>query len=174
MSTPGWLLRALSGLPNAAKAPRVDDEPPTPVTRARVADYLRRRSYRFVVDDDGDLTGTWDGNRFWFLLLGDGQEIVQVRGRWHRTLPLDARSSIALVINDWNRERIWPKAYLREEEGMLAVYAETSADLEAGANDAQLAQILSCGLGTGVQMFLSFETTLPALDEPEHPDVPDN
>jgi hypothetical protein len=174
MSTPGWLLRALSGLPNAAKAPRVDDEPPTPVTRARVADYLRRRNYRFVVDDDGDLTGTWDGNRFWFLLLGDGQEILQVRGRWHRTLPLDARPAIALVINDWNRERIWPKAYVREEEGMLAIYAETSADLEPGANDAQLAQALSCGLGTGVQMFLSFESTLPVPGGADAPDVPDN
>ena len=174
MSTPGWLLRALSGLPNVVKAPRVDDEPPTPVTRARVADYLRKRSYRFVVDDDGDLTGTWDGNRFWFLVLGDGQEILQVRGRWHRTLPLDARASIALAVNDWNRERIWPKAYVREEEGMLAIYAETSADLEAGANDPQLAQVLSCGLGTGVQMFLSFEANLPAPDEADPPDVPDH
>jgi hypothetical protein len=174
VSTPGWLLRALSGLPNATKTPRADDEPPAPVNRARVADYLRRRSYRFVVDDDGDLTGTWDGNRFWFLLLGDAQEILQVRGRWHRTLPLDARASIALAVNDWNRERIWPKAYLREEEGMLAVYAETSADLEAGANDAQLAQVLSCGLGTGVQMFGSFESTLPGPGAPDPPDVPDH
>ncbi len=174
MSTPGWLLRALGSLPNAPKAPRVDDEPPSPVTRARIADYLRQRGYRFVVDEDGDLTGTWDGNRFWFLLLGEGQEIVQVRGRWHRTLPLDARPALALAVNDWNRERIWPKAYVREEEGSLAVYAETSADLEPGANDAQLAQILSCGLGTGVQMFVSFEGTLPDPGAGAPPDVPDH
>lgn len=174
MSRPGWLLRALGGLPNTPKVPSADDEPPTPVTRARVADYLRERGYRFVVDEDGDLTGTWDGNRFWFLLLGDSQEILQVRGRWHRTLPLDARPALALALNDWNRERIWPKAYLREEEGMIAVYAETSADLEAGANDAQLAQVLSCGLGTGVQMFLSFEATLPEPGATDPEDVPDH
>jgi hypothetical protein len=174
MSRPGWLLRALGGLPNTAKRPSPDDEPPSLVTRDRVADYLRGRGYRFVVDEDGDLTGTWDGNRFWFLLLGDGQEILQVRGRWHRTLPLDARAAVGLAVNDWNRERIWPKAYVREEEGLLAIYAETSADLEHGANDAQLAQILSCGLGTGVQMFLSFEAQLPGANETEPPDVPNN
>ena len=103
-------------------------------------------------------------------IFGDRQHLI---GRKPH-LPLDARASIALVINDWNRERIWPKAYVREEEGMLAIYAETSADLEAGANDAQLAQVLSCGLGTGVQMFLSFESTLPGTGEPDLTDLPDN
>ncbi|MCL2464817.1 MAG: YbjN domain-containing protein [Micrococcales bacterium] len=172
MSAPGWLQRMLAGLPNAIKPLRPDDEPPTPITRARVANYLARRGYRFVADDDGDLTGTWDGNRFWFLLLGNTREILQVRGRWHRTLPLEARPALALAVNDWNRERIWPKAYIREEGITLAMYAETSADLEGGVNDAQLAQLLSCGLGSGVQMFLSFAATIPGPDDLESPDVP--
>ncbi len=174
MSRPGWLLRALGSLPNTPKSPSGSDEPPGPVTRPRIADYLRDRGYRFVVDEDGDLTGTWDGNRFWFLLLGDAQEILQVRGRWHRTLPLDARGALALALNDWNRERIWPKAYVREEEGALAVYAETSADLEAGANDVQFAQLLSCGLGTGVQMFSTFESQMPEPGTEDPTDLPDH
>ncbi len=175
MSRPGWLQRALGGLPSPAKSRFADDEPPTPLSRGRVADYLRGRGYKFVVDEDGDLTGTWDGNRFWFLLLGEQHEILQVRGRWHRALPLESRPAVALTVNDWNRERIWPKAYLREEEGQLALYSEVSADLEPGVTDVQLAQLVACGLGTGVQMFAALEGMLPdpaAGDEP--PEVPDH
>ncbi|TQL04482.1 YbjN domain-containing protein [Cellulomonas sp. SLBN-39] len=172
MSAPGWLLRVLGGLPKPAKDPHPDDEPPRPLTRDRVGEYLLARGYRFVVDEDGDLTGTWDGSRFWFLLLGDQHEILQVRGRWHRTVPLAQRAALALAVNDWNRERIWPKAYLREEEGTLALYSEVSADLEPGVTDVQLAQLLACGLGTGVQLFAALEQILPADGPP--PPVPDN
>ena len=110
-----------------------------------------------------------------FLDITDlsAEEIVQVRGRWHRSLPLDQRAAVSLALNDWNRERIWPKAYVREEEGLLALYSEVSADFEPGASDHQLSQVLACGLGTGVQMFTTLEGLLPG-DEGPAPDVPDN
>jgi len=164
VTAPGWLLRVLGGLPKPAKRVPGRDGPPRPLSRERVADHLLSRGYRFVVDDDGDLTGTWDGSRFWFLLLGEQQEILQVRGRWHRQLALEHRPALALAVNDWNRERIWPKAYLREEEGALALYSEVSADYEPGVTDLQLAQLVSCGLGTGVQMFAAVEALLPHAD----------
>jgi hypothetical protein len=113
------------------------------------------------VDEDGDLTGVWNDSRFWFLLLGEQREILQVRGRWHRQLPVDSRRAVTLALNDWNRERIWPKLYLREEEGQLAVYSEVSTDLEHGVTAEQLDQLVSCGLGTGVQSFASFDQLLP-------------
>nr|WP_225225275.1 YbjN domain-containing protein [Cellulomonas sp. JH27-2] len=163
----------MGGLPKPAKSVPDDDDPVRSVTRDRIGEYLLERDYRFVVDDDGDLTGTWDGNRFWFLLLGEADEIVQVRGRWNRSLPLEQRGAVSLALNDWNRERIWPKAYVREEEGMLALYSEVSADFEPGASDHQLAQVLACGLGTGVQLFTSMDALMPG-DDALPPDVPDN
>lgn len=173
MSGPGWLLRVLGGLPKPTKRPSADDEPPRPLTRDRIGDYLLGRGYRFVVDEDGDLTGTWDGSRFWFLMLGEHQEILQVRGRWHRTFALEQRAPVGLAVNDWNRERIWPKAYLREEDGVIALYSEVSADFEPGVTDLQLAQLVACGLGTGVQMFAALEGLLPRDDAPPT-DLPDN
>ena len=170
----GWLSRVLLGLAKPAKvAPPRPGERPRALTRDRVARYLDSRGYRFVVDDDGDLTGTWDGSRFWFLLLGEQQEILQVRGRWHRSLQLDQREIASLAVNDWNRERIWPKAYVREEEGALALYSEVSSDFEPGATDLQLAQLVACGLGTGVQMFTALDGLLPRDDAPPT-DLPDN
>lgn len=171
---PGWLSRVLGGFTKPIKHdPATATESPAPLTRGRIAGYLDSRSYRYVVDDDGDLTGTWDGSRFWFLLLGDDEEILQVRGRWHRSLPLDRRSAATLAVNDWNRERIWPKVYVREEDGLLALYSEVSADLERGVTDDQLAQLVACGLGTGVQMFSAFDEILPHDDSPP-PGTPNN
>jgi hypothetical protein len=129
----------------------------------RIADHLTRRGYHFRIDDDGDITGTWDGHRFWFLLLGEHKEIVQIRGRWSTTLPPTSRLATLQVVNDWNRERIWPKVYLREEAG-LALYAEVSVDFDHGVTDAQLGQVIACGLGTAVQLFHAIEAQLP--DEP--------
>ncbi|WP_024288748.1 YbjN domain-containing protein [Cellulomonas sp. KRMCY2] len=136
-------------------------EVPTPLDSGRVEAYLRGRGYRVQRDPDGDLTGTWDGDRFWFLLLGEQHEVLQVRGRWRRTLPQDRWGAALLTVNDWNRERLWPKAYLRAEEGQTALYGEMSVDLEHGVTDDQLAQLVACGLGTGVQLFAALGDLVP-------------
>lgn len=153
-----WLTR---GSHRAHAAAAAAGEEPRPLDAGRVESYLRRLGYHVRLDDDGDLTGTWDGDRFWFLLLGERSEVLQVRGRWHRTLPSSRRAAALLAVNDWNRERIWPKAYLREEEDGTALYTEVSVDLEHGVTDAQLAQLVSCGLGTGVQFFAALRGLVP-------------
>ena len=132
-----------------------------PLTSARIADELSRRGYRFTMDDDGDLTGTWDGHRFWFLLMGEDEEILQVRGRWNGAVPPRLRSAVLQAVNDWNRERLWPKAYVREEQRGLAVYGEVSVDFEHGATDEQLAATIACGLVTGTQFFESLRALAP-------------
>ena len=162
MSGPGWLLRVLGGLPKPTKRPTPDDEPPAPLTRERIADYLVARGYRFVVDDDGDLTGTWDGSRFWFLLLGEQQEILQVRGQWHREVAIERLEEVLDVCNEWNADRIWPKAYVRvRDNGRVHVVSEVATDLEHGATDAQLSQMLFCGLSTGSMFFDALDERYP-------------
>jgi len=161
-SRTGWFARLFGNRrPKSPEQAAPEAELPRPLSMSRVGDHLTRRGYHFRVDDDGDITGTWDGHRFWFLLLGDRSEILQIRGRWSTTLPLEARLATLQAVNDWNRERIWPKVYLREEGGRLGVYAEVSVDLEHGATDAQLAQTVSCGLGTAVQLFHAIGAQLP-------------
>ena len=148
-----WLTRLFRNRQAKTIVPTVPADLPTPLSTGRIADYLTSRAYHFRVDDDGDITGTWDGHRFWFLLLGEDHEILQVRGRWSETIHATSRLDALQVVNDWNRERIWPKVYLRGESPGLALYAEISVDFEHGATDAQLGQIISCGLGTAVQLF---------------------
>lgn len=173
-----WINRILGVRPGVTRrpAPAAPLDMPSAISRDRVGAYLQRRGYSYRFDDDGDITGTWDGNRFWFLLLGPGEEILQIRGRWHRTLPPAGRMSTLQTINDWNRERIWPKAYVRPEAAGLSLYTEVSVDFSPGATDDQLHQMVACGLGTAVQLFASVSAMLPpeAKEDPdEELDDPD-
>lgn len=141
-----------------------DDDRVRPLSRTRIETFLVASGYHYLLDADGDPTGLWDGHRFWFLTLGEHEEILQVRGRWRRTAETDKRRALLLAANDWNRDRIWPKVYLREEDDVIAVYTEVSVDLERGVTDAQLYRMLECGLGTGARALAAFDAAVP--DDP--------
>jgi hypothetical protein len=144
--------------------PKIKGASLLPVTTDRIASQLTNHGYQFQTDEDGDLTGIWDDNQFWFILGGDDQEILQVRGRWSQTVPSSDRNSVLLAVNDWNRDHLWPKVYCRDE-GDLVLYAEVSVDFECGATDAQLQDALACGLVTTSQFFKNVSIlTEPDLD----------
>ena len=151
-----WL-RSWRRSPDAPETP----EPLAPLSVTRLADVLTRRGFTFSTDDDGDITGIWDGHRFWLMVTGESREVLQVRGVWNRTLPLSRRAALRLAVNDWNRDRLWPKVYFRTEDDAIAVYGEHSIDLEPGVNDAQLDDAVACGLMSGVQLFGELDRAFP-------------
>ena len=125
----------------------------TALTTQRVSARLLALGYQVIRDDDGDLVGVWGEDRVWFLHMGKDEEILQVRGRWHRTLPPEQRAALLLATNDWNRTRIFPKAYVRTEAGRLVVYAEVSVDFGEGVTDDQLDSMIRRGLATSGALF---------------------
>jgi hypothetical protein len=136
-----------------------------PLTGERVLERIVALGHHVAADDDGDLFGQWGFDHFWFLRLGSRRTAFQVRGRWHRRLPPDRRADLLLALNDWNRDRIWPKAYLRpEDDGRLAVYAEVAVDLDQGVTDDQLDTVITRGLGAGRQLFDALESQLPEAE----------
>jgi hypothetical protein len=131
-----------------------------PVTRERVADLLRAQGYAVSEVAPGVLGGSWDGNTFTIALIGEDSDVLQVRGTWHRDLEPDTLTGVALIINDWNRDRIWPKVYSQEVGDVTRAHTELCLDLSDGVTDAQLNEALACGLGTGVQFFESLGAQL--------------
>lgn len=134
-----------------------------PLTTERMMTRLVALGYRVVLDEDGDPTGIWGADRFWFVRLGSKREILQVRGRWHRTVPLARRADLLLAVNDWNRDRMWPKAYVRTEGEFLAVTAEVSVDLAEGVTDDQLDALFLRGLAAGGGLFEALALQLPEV-----------
>lgn len=135
-------------------------EPLAPVTPRRVADALEEQGYNVSEVADGVLGGAWDGNSFTIALIGDDADVLQVRGTWHREIGEDALTGMALAINDWNRDRIWPKVYSQEVGDVTRAHSELCLDLGDGVTDSQLNEALACGLGTGVQFFESLSSLL--------------
>jgi Putative bacterial sensory transduction regulator len=129
----------------------------TPLTTQRVSARLLALGYQVIRDDDDDLVGVWGEDRVWFLHMGQDEEIFQVRGRWHHTLPPEQRAALLLSTNDWNRTRILPKAYVRTEAGRLAVYAEVSVDFGEGVTDDQLDSMIRRGLATSGALFTALD-----------------
>jgi hypothetical protein len=137
-------------------------EVPAPVSPARIAAWMTANGFSYFVDSDGDLGGMWRGRLFYFFLFGEHSEILQVRGQWQREVTIERMTEILDICNEWNAERIWPKAYVRvRDNGRVHVVSEVAIDLEHGATDAQLHQALFCGLSTGSMFFDSLEERYP-------------
>jgi len=143
-------------------ATQVAPDVPTPVTPARITAWFRRNELSYFVDNDGDLGGLWRGRLYYFFLFGDESEILQIRGQWHREVAIERLEEVLNACNEWNAERIWPKAYVRvRDNGMVHVIAEIATDLEHGVTDDQLNQLLFCGLSTGSMFFDSIDELYP-------------
>jgi hypothetical protein len=138
------------------------EDVPVPVSPARIATWMADNGFSYFVDSDGDLGGMWRGRLFYFFLFGEHSEILQVRGQWQREVTIERMTEILDVCNEWNAERIWPKAYVRvRDNGRVHVVSEVALDLEHGATDAQLHQALFCGLSTGSMFFDALDERYP-------------
>ena len=138
------------------------DGVPTPLTVARIVEWFESNQFNYFLDNDGDLGGLWRGRLFYFFLFGDDSEILQVRGQWNREVAIERLADVLEACNEWNADRIWPKAYVRvRDNGMVHIISEVATDLEQGVTDAQLSQLLHCGLSTGNMLFDAIDELYP-------------
>ena len=139
-----------------------DDTVPRPLTADRLRAWFAGHGYTYFVDDDGDVGGLWRGRLFYFFLFGQKQEILQVRGVWNREFAIERLTEVLEVCNEWNADKIWPKAYVRvRDDGMVHATCEVATDLEHGVTDAQLGQLLHCGLSSASVFFDTLDELYP-------------
>ncbi len=130
-----------------------------PLTQERMKALFDQEKWSYFVDNEGDLGGIWDGNQFFFLQRGDDNEILHVTARWHHTLPIEHLDAIRNFLNEWNKQKLWPKVFHRiGDEGRISLIAEHAADWEHGVTDEQLALTVHCALSTSLHFFEAVET----------------
>ena len=57
----------------------------------------------------------------------------------NRRFDVDLRPTLALMLDDWNRTKLFPKAYtVLPDDGMVGICAEQCYDFEAGVTRDQL------------------------------------
>jgi hypothetical protein len=108
-------------------------------TNALLQQILDEYGLKHTTDEDGDLTVRWENCNVFFFYYGDKREVLQARLYLNRRFSVDLRPTVALMLDDWNRTRLFPKAYtVLPDDGMVGICAEQCYDFEAGVTRAQL------------------------------------
>jgi hypothetical protein len=108
-------------------------------TVALVQQILDEFGLKHSLDDDGDLTVRWEKCSVFFFFYGERHEVLQARLYLNRRFSVDNRATIALLLDEWNRTKLFPKAYtVLPDDGMVGICAEQCYDFEAGVTRSQL------------------------------------
>jgi Putative bacterial sensory transduction regulator len=108
-------------------------------TVALVQQILDEFGLKHGIDEDGDLVVRWEKCSVFFFFYGEGKEVLQARMYLNRRFEVDLRGGLALLLDEWNRTKLFPKCYtVLPDDGMVGICAEQCHDFEAGVTRAQL------------------------------------
>jgi Putative bacterial sensory transduction regulator len=161
-----------SSIPNFGAQPNPQQGPGggSPVVQPDqdlVKQLLDQMELKYVVDDDGDLAAPWEGFRVYFMFRGDNKELFAVRTFYDRAYALDTKANLLEVIDEWNRDTLWPKVYTHtHDDGVVRLIGESQMILAGGIN---LEHFIST-TASWVQASIGFDTWLTerlGLDDKE-------
>jgi len=108
-------------------------------TNANIQTVLSEFKLKSTIDDDGDVAVRWEKFSIYFFHYGPDEEVLQARLYLNRRFEVDMRSSLAMVLDDWNRSKLFPKAYtVLPDDGLVGICAEQAFDFEGGTSAEQL------------------------------------
>ena len=118
-------------------------------TLALVVQLLDEFGLKHAVDEDGDLVVRWEKCSVYLFFYGDKQEILQARLYLNRRFEVESRSALALLLDEWNRSKLFPKAYtVLPDDGRVGICAEQCYDFDPGVTRAQLKYTLGLWIDT--------------------------
>jgi hypothetical protein len=118
-------------------------------SNALLQQILDEYGLKHSTDGDGDLTVRWENCNVFFFYYGERREVLQARLYLNRRFSVDLRPSVALMLDDWNRTRLFPKAYtVLPDDGMVGICAEQCHDFEAGVTREQLKYTIGVWIDT--------------------------
>jgi len=116
---------------------------------ALVQQVLDEYGLKHVIDDDGDLVVRWEKCSVYFFLYGERHEVLQARLYMNRRFSVEMRGPLALLLDEWNRTKLFPKAYtVLPDDGMAGVCGEHCQDFEPGVTRAQLKYTIGMWIDT--------------------------
>ncbi len=104
------------------------------------------------IDGDGDLVVRWERSTIYFFFYGEKNEVLQARLYLNRRFNVEDRGSLSLLLDEWNRTRLWAKAYtILPDDGMVGVCAEQAHDF-----DGVTRQQIKYSVGSWIDALLRF------------------
>ena len=143
-----------------------------PVSYDRLKSVLESHEWNYSQQEDGALVANWDHAHHFFLIFGESDEMCAIRGIWSKKLTNPERfSELLLHINEWNKTKLFPKAYLLDDdEPSATVGFECVIDYEFGVTEKQLDLLVRQTLVTGHQLCEQLDGVFPdAVSQIEEP-----
>ena len=118
-------------------------------TRPMLQQILDEYGLAHAIDDDGDMVVTWDNCSIYLFHYGERREVMQARLYVNRRFEVESRSSLIGLLDDWNRTKLFPKAYtVLPDDGMVGICAEHCFDFEAGTTRSALKHTIGMWIDT--------------------------
>jgi hypothetical protein len=106
---------------------------------ALIEQLLDEFGLKHVIDDDGDLAVRWEKCTIYFFFRGDHGEMLRARAYLNRWFDVDMRTTLTVVLDEWNRTRAMPKAFtVLPDEGLVGICGEQVYDFAPGATRDQI------------------------------------
>lgn len=142
-----------------------------PLTTQRIVEFMDRKEYHYALDDDGDPTAVFDHQLFWFIIHGDQNSVLQIRGRLRLPINPERRSEALMMLNDAHREYVFPTLFIADTDVGARVMGNYSVLAPRGLTDAQFDAAIEHGVARVISTFERLEREafgdvfLPAPDD---------
>jgi hypothetical protein len=118
-------------------------------TLALVEQLLDEFGLKHAIDDDGDMVVRWEKCSVFIFFYGEKSEILQARLYLNRRFEVEQRGALALLLDEWNRSKLFPKAYtVLPDDGRVGICAEQCYDFDPGVTRAQLKYTIGLWIDT--------------------------
>ncbi|SDJ07044.1 Putative sensory transduction regulator [Frankineae bacterium MT45] len=139
-------------IPGGRAGASAPDETKVLPTTELLQQVLDDHELRHFVDADGDLTVRWKNFSIYFFHYGKQREVLQARLYLDRRFEVESRPMVALALDDWNRTKLFPKAYtVLPDDGYVGICAEQCHDFEVGVTREQLTYTIGVWIETLVR-----------------------
>ncbi|WP_194898854.1 YbjN domain-containing protein [Catenulispora pinisilvae] len=100
-----------------------------------IGDLFEQVGIKYGTDEEGDTVASWPGFRLYAMFRGEAKELFAIRAFYERAYPLEEKQELLDVIDEWNRDSLWPKVYTHtNEEGVLRLVGESQMVVPQGVN----------------------------------------
>lgn len=113
------------------------------LNKGMIESYLKAHNHKYLIDSDGDylVEFAYDDEAgcsisVWLCIEGSRDDIYSVLMTSDRRIPKQQWEHAIMVCNTWNKEKLWPKAYLYVRDPASDTYGrirlEHQIDVEKG------------------------------------------
>lgn len=122
---------------------------------------FERRGWQYFVDSCGDLGGIWDDATFYFLVSGDHDDILSVRGTYPGRISASHLEAVCETLEESHRRCPIPRAcYSMDDGGGIRVHAEHTVHYESGPTDAQFLDHVDVAIMFVSELFAQLDRVL--------------